>query len=542
MSNDERTVTESHLESAPMFREIPLVLGSAARSTFARIRCVVLAAAIAAFSAVAVSADTLCDFVTSGNCSCAGLTLPDAPTCPKPTAACKIELPRGFPCPNVPADNPITTEKIELGRFIFYDTRLSFGDRPKACASCHQQAKAFTDGAAHAEGATGQLHPRSAMSLTNIAYAGTLAWANPQLFTLEDQAIIPMVNTTPIELGASGKEDELLGRLRADTRYQRLFAEAFPGTDDPVTLDAVLKAIASFERTFLSGNSAYDRYTYGLDDHAISDSAIRGANLFSDEKRECFHCHVGFNLTISNDYQDHEPERPFINNGLYNLRCADFGLPELTLPWCTNPPTAEQCARNDSSQPQGCHCDGTGPQDYGCYPPPNTGAYDFTKKTEDMGTFKPPTLRNIAVTAPYMHDGSIATLEEVLDHYAAGGRTITDGELAGVGKDSPAKGTFVRGFQLTEQQKADLVEFLKTLTDDEFLANPRLSDPFQTVACVADCNFNGNVDVSELITAINVGLGTSSLAQCVVSDPSGDGVVAIDELLRAIHAALDGCG
>jgi len=151
-------------------------------------------------------------------------------------------------------------------------------------------------------------------------------------------------------------------------------------------------------------------------------------------------------------------------------------------------------------------------------------------------------LRNIAVTAPYMHDGSIATLEEVLDHYAAGGRTITDGELAGVGKDSPAKGTFVRGFQLTEQQKADLVEFLKTLTDDEFLANPRLSDPFQTVACVADCNFNGNVDVSELITAINVGLGTSSLAQCVVSDPSGDGVVAIDELLRAIHAALDGCG
>src|SRR5262249_49303123 len=203
----------------------------------------------------------------------------------------------------------------------------------------------------------------------------------------------------------------------------------------------------------------------------------RGANLFSDEQRECFHCHVGFNLTISNDYQDHEPERPFINNGLYNLRCADFGLPELTLPWCTNPPTAEQCARNDSSQPQGCHCDGTGPQDYGCYPPPNTGAYDFTKKTEDMGTFKPPTLRNIAVTAPYMHDGSIATLEEVLDHYAAGGRTITDGELAGVGKDSPAKGTFVRGFQLTEQQKADLVEFLKTLTDDEFLANPRLSDP-----------------------------------------------------------------
>jgi hypothetical protein len=197
--------------------------------------------------------------------------------------------------------------------------------------------------------------------------------------------------------------------------------------------------------------------------------------------------------------------------------------------------------RNDSSQPRGCHCEGSGPQQMGCYPPPNTGKYAITHKAEDMGAFKAPTLRNVALTAPYMHDGSIATLEDVVDHYAAGGRTIAEGPDAGVGSDSPSKGLFVRGFPLTAQEKADLVEFLKSLTDDEFVTNPHFSDPFQAVRCAGDCNLDGTIDVSELITSINVSLDSASLALCVVGDPNGDGAVTVDELIRAIGGALNGC-
>lgn len=451
-----------------------------------------------------------------------------------------LHLPRGFPGPNIPADTPLTWERVELGRFLFYDTRLS-GNQTYACASCHEQSKGFTDGRPQAEGSTGEIHPRSAMSLTNVAYAGTLAWANSTLFTLENQALIPMFGEHPVELGLAGKEVELLDRLRGDPRYQRMFAEAFPDEADRFSLSTVTRAISSFERTLISGNSAYDVYVF-VDENAISASAKRGEKLFNDEKRECFHCHAGFNFTTSVDAEGKPiPEISFHNTALYNVRCADFSLPDLDLPWCNPPPLAERCMVNDTNQPLGCHCEGSGPQPMGCYPTPNTGKYDITHKSEDMGAFKAPTLRNIAATAPYMHDGSIATLEEVLDHYAAGGRTISDGEYAGVGHDSPSKGRFVRGFDLSDSEKADIVEFLKTLTDDEFLTNPHFANPFLPVSCPGDCNLDGTVQVNELVTSINASLGSGSLGVCVVSDPSGDGAVTIDELIHAVSDALSGC-
>jgi cytochrome c peroxidase len=487
----------------------------------------------------AARADTVCDFVSPAGCSCNALRAGSQLPCPKSDADCKLALPPGFPCPNIADDNVPTTEKIELGRFLFYDTRMS-GNQTQACASCHQQAKAFTDGRPNAIGSTGQMHPRSAMSLANVAYAGTLAWANPTLFTLENQAPVPMFGEVPVELGLSGKEDELFARLRADARYQRMFAEAFPGVDDAVSLDSITRALGSFERTLMSGNSAYDRYVFGAED-TYPAAAKRGELLFNDETRECFHCHAGFNFTTSVDSQGKIAEISFHNTGLFNLRCADVGLPSLDVLWCNPPPSVESCMQDNSSQPRGCQCEGSGPQEMGCYPPPNTGKYEVTHKADDMGAFKAPTLRNIAVTGPYMHDGSIATLEEVLDHYAAGGRTISEGPDAGVGSESPTKGQFVRGFPLTDTQKADIIEFLKTLTDDDFLTNPRFSDPFQSVRCAGDCNLDGTVDVSELVTSINVSLGSSSLAQCVVGDPSGDGAVTVDELIRAINAALNGC-
>jgi cytochrome c peroxidase len=415
-------------------------------------------------------------------------------------AAFDWNLPPGFPTPKVPADNPITREKVALGRFLFYDTRLS-GNQTQACASCHQQALAFTDGMPHGIGSTGQAHPRSSMSLTNVAYSSTLAWANPLLTSLEKQVLLPMFGETPVELGLAGKEDELIARLRADARYRRLFAEAFPDEPDPITVGTIVHGITSFVRTLISGNAPYDRYVQGLDDHALSDSAQNGARLFFSERLECFHCHGGFAFSQSVTFEGKDfDEIAFQNNGLYNI-------------------------------------DG-----HGAYPPDNTGIYAFTLVPEDMGSFKAPTLRNIELTAPYMHDGSIATLEEMLiDHYGAGGRTIVDGPYAGDGSTNPFKSGFIRGFQLSDEEKTDVLNFLKSLTDDEFISNPHFSDPFTSQFCPGDCGLDGTVTVADVIAAVNVALDAAPLAACLVADSNGDGVVTVNELLAAVNGVLKGC-
>ena len=414
----------------------------------------------------------------------------------------KWNLPVGFPQPSVPDDNPMSIEKVALGRFIFYDTRLS-GNQTYACASCHKQELAFTDARDRAIGSTGQVHPRSSMSLTNVAYNATFAWANPLLTTLEKQALLPMFGDTPVELGLGGlPQSDLLGRFSSDPRYQRLFAEAYPDDADPFTLDNLVKALTSFVRTLISGNSPYDRYINGLDDNAISLSAYNGGRLFFSERLECYHCHP---TPYFADSETHDgqltPEIQFHNNGLYNI-------------------------------------DG-----HGAYPPDNTGIYAFTQLPADMGGFKAPTLRNIELTAPYMHDGSIATLDSVItDHYARGGRLITDGPYAGDGSKNPYKSGFLIGFQLSDDEKASVLAFLTSLTDMEFVTNPHFSDPFTGKFCTGDCNLDRAVTVDELIAAVNVGLESTSLAACVVADANGDGTVAINELIAAVNAALNGCG
>ena len=211
-------------------------------------------------------------------------------------------LPPGFPTPLVPADNPMTLEKVVLGRFLFYDTRLS-GNQTQACASCHQQALAFTDGLPVAIGSTGQMHPRNSMNLSNAAYAATLAWANPLLTALEQQVLLPMFGDMPVELGLTPVKDELPDRFESDPRYRRLFAEAFPDQPDPFSSDMMVnnlvQGITSFVRTLISGNAPYDRYVNGLDDNALSLSAQHGAQLFFTERLECFHCHNPFAFTDS---------------------------------------------------------------------------------------------------------------------------------------------------------------------------------------------------------------------------------------------------
>ncbi len=345
-------------------------------------------------------------------------------------------LPPGFPLPNVPPDNPMTAAKVELGRHLFYDARLS-GNQTQSCGSCHQQELAFTDGKGRSVGSTGEAHPRSAMSLVNLAYTPALTWANPLLRRLEAQMAVPLFGEHPVEMGMAGREAELLARLRAEPRYPPLFREAFSGGADPFTVRNVIYAIASYERTLLSGDSSYDRYRRGDDPNAISEAARRGERLFFSEELECFHCHGGFNFTGTVDYYEKGfAEVEFHNTGLYNL-----------------------------------------PGDLS-YPSPNVGLYEFTQNLDDVGKFKAPTLRNIAVTAPYMHDGSIGTLDEVIDHYAAGGRTIAEGPCAGEGSRNPNRSEFVKGFTLSAGQKADLLAFLNSLTDETLLSNPALADPW----------------------------------------------------------------
>ncbi len=343
------------------------------------------------------------------------------------------DLPAGFPTPRVPEDNPMSEAKVELGRYLFYDARLS-GNQTQSCASCHEQAIAFTDARAVAIGSTGDSTPRSSMSLVNVAYLPRLTWANNVIATLEDQALVPMFSEEPVELGT--EREAMLARLREDPMYAVLFDAAFDD-EEPINLVNVVRAIASFERSMISGRSAYDRYVYEGDDDALDAAARRGLELFNSERFECFHCHGGFNFTDGVTHAGTVLEEVgFHNTGLYNI-------------------------------------DGRG-----SYPAPNRGLYELTGEPRDMGRFRSPSLRNVALTAPYMHDGSIATLEEVLDHYAAGGRTIADGPNAGVGSESMLKNIFIHGFDATEQERADLIAFLRALTDEAFLTDPRFADPF----------------------------------------------------------------
>ena len=275
------------------------------------------------------------------------------------------------------------------------------------------------------------------MSLANIAYNPVLTWANPLMTDLENQALIPIFGEHPIEMGMVGKEEQMLKWLKQDSQYNKMFVASFPESD-PVNIKNLTKAIASFQRSLVSFNSPYDRYRYLGEQNAISDAAKRGERLFNSERTECFHCHSGINFSDSIQHENLAfIETAFHNTGLYNI------------------------------------------DNQGSYPPDNIGTKEITQEEKDMGRFKAPTLRNIAITAPYMHDGSVATLREAIAHYQAGGRTIEEGEWAGIGSTNPHKSSFIKGFEITESEIEDLISFLNSLTDQEFLTNPDYTDPNQ---------------------------------------------------------------
>lgn len=335
-----------------------------------------------------------------------------------------------LPPPKEPADNPATEEKFQLGRHLFYDKKLS-GNQTMSCESCHQQALAFSDGVKVPTGSTGEVLHRNSQTLTNIAYNASYTWANPILKEIEQQLVIPLFGEFPVEMGINdANREEILNRFRRETAYQNMFNAAFPNQQDAVTFPNVIKALAVFNRALISKDSDFDRGT-------MSSSAMRGQDLFNSEKMECFHCHNGFNFSDSTLHDDSVfVSRPFFNTGLYNI-------------------------------------DGKG-----SYPIADNGLFTVTQDPKDKGKFRPPTLRNIAYTAPYMHDGSIATLGEVLDFYANGGRNITSGEHQGDGRKNPNKSEFVKGFTLSAQEKQDMLMFLHALSDETFISNPRYANPF----------------------------------------------------------------
>jgi cytochrome c peroxidase len=286
-----------------------------------------------------------------------------------------------------PTDNPYSKEKVELGRLLYFDRRLS-ADGTVSCASCHHPKFAFTDGSAVSTGIKGQKGGRSAPTVFNRAYSLAQFW-DGRAATLEAQAIGPMAN--PIEMGNT--HDALVANLKGIPGYKVLFNNAF-GTDE-FTIDHVGKAIATYERTVLSGNSPYDRFKAGKK-NAMTAVQIRGLDVFVN-KAKCDQCHEGINFTT---------------NAYHNL---GVGMDK---------------------------------------PNPDEGRFVVTKNPGDWGAFKTPTLREIANTGPYMHDGSLKTLRDVVDLYDKGGIP---------NKNLDEK---IKPLKLTEQDKNDLVEFLKALSGE----------------------------------------------------------------------------
>lgn len=350
-----------------------------------------------------------------------------------------LQLPDHMPTPAIPAFNPLTQPKITLGRFLFYDKRLS-ANQTQSCASCHEQSKAFADGLETPIGSTGQHLVRNSQGLGNVAYHSTFTWSNDTFLELEDQLNVPIRADNPIELGVTdGALTEVLSRFEADQDYRIMFENAFPDSDSNVTMNKIIFSLASFVRSMISANSPFDQYLNG-DKSALTQQQIKGYQLFNGEKYECFHCHSGVNFSSS--YRDANTATntitfPFFNNGLYNVGSD------------------------------------------GSYPDSDQGLYDLTLNPQQKGMFRPQSLRNIAITEPYMHDGSIATLRQVILHYARGGSLTETGQHAGDGSLSPYKSGLIQGFDTNEDEINAVIAFLESLTDETFINDPRFSNPFE---------------------------------------------------------------
>ncbi|MDF3818606.1 di-heme enzyme [Leptospira sp. 96542] len=363
------------------------------------------------------------------------------------------DLPPGFPTPVVPAENPMSRAKVELGRHLFYEKRLS-GNVTMSCGSCHFQSLAFADGKEFPSGITGDFHPRNAQHLGNVAYLPRLTWNNPNMTSLEVQARVPMFGDNPVELGLGQVSEAVyFGRLKSDPLYVSLFTNAYGNGDAAVNEQNIRFAIASFQRSMITGWSNFDkiqnRRAVNLSSEQIA-SINRGNDFFNGENAECFHCHGGFNFTDTNLHTGQvTSEFAYHNNGTHT--------------------EAYYNSLNNVHK---------------------EGLKELTGLQSDQGKFKAPSLRNVGLTFPYMHDGSIQcdnaenpantpgktnadcarhALGKVLDQYSTGG-------AAHPNKDATLIRAFPQGMSPTE--RADMINFLMALTDEEFVNSPKFANPF----------------------------------------------------------------
>lgn len=337
--------------------------------------------------------------------------LRDIPFDPEPFA---LEEPADFVPMPIPEDNPLTVQGVALGRRLFYDPILSL-DSTMSCAACHRQELAFTDARPVSIGVRGLTGRRSSPSLFNVGYYYKGLFWDGRVETLEEQAFHPVRDS----LEMAYDWDAAVDRLQGHTAYPGLFRQAF-GIEYAGQIDSfmVAKALAQFQRTLISKDSKFDRVRRGEEE--LTAREARGRHIFQDSSpelpaSECLHCHADPLFT----------DLDFLNNGIL---------------------TVEEQSRGQDK-----------------------GRFSVTGRPSDLYKFRTPTLRNIALTAPYMHDGRFATLEEVIDHYASGGHFADNVDPK------------VRVLHLTEENKADLIAFLHTLTDSIALMNPAYSDPFSNL-------------------------------------------------------------
>ncbi len=346
-----------------------------------------------------------------------------------------VSLPPHFP----PLPTPLPTQaQADLGRFLFHDFRLSENGK-RSCGICHEGKKGYTDGFVTAVGATNEVHTRNTLSLLNLAWRGPLTWRAPSLTDLTEQMDTPLFGTHPIEMGAD--PDTVARRIAEIPLYPPLFAAAYPDHETPITLENLQAAIVAYEILIVAGDTPYDRYLLG-DESALGGDALAGRALFYSERLGCGGCHGGlfFNLPADATGEPLADTPEYVNIGMYNI-------------------------------------DGRGG-----LPPEETGLYALTGDPADMGRFRVPSLRGVAETGPWGHDGSFHALGDILDAYARGGRLLVGGPWPGDGAQSPYKDPRITGFALSETEKEQMLAFLSALTDAGANARPYLQTPF----CPAD--------------------------------------------------------
>jgi cytochrome c peroxidase len=342
--------------------------------------------------------------------------------------------PLGLPPVPIPEDNPQTPEKVALGDKLFHDKRFSTTGEV-SCATCHDAKKAFTDSPLKtSEGINKLTGTRNAPTVLNAAYFERQFW-DGRSPSLEDQALHPFLN--PVEMGLADHQP-ILDIVRSDPEYVQAFEKVFGTTGEDVTMKEVTQAIAAFERTQVFANSAFDRYFYGGDETALTDQQKRGLELFRNEGR-CVSCHV-----------IEQTQALFTDNRFHNVGVGindiQSDVPELAGEFLEAQLTLAEVDVEVLSDPRTSEL----------------GRFAVTRDFDDLGAIKTPTLRNVAATAPYMHDGSLATLRDVIVHYNNGGVTV-DGDPV---NDFLSGG--IRPLDLTDEQIDDLVAFMEALTSPEF--------------------------------------------------------------------------